>query len=92
MITCLYIFVSRKQAVNADELNKSIIWIHLFKTESFVDHLCYFCLVFAMLLCVSVYWSFWSPAWKALTSWLSSVMSNCEVGTFPLVCWVRCAA
>ena len=27
----------------------------------------------------------WSPAWKGLTSWFSSVMSNCEDGTFPLV-------
>ena len=32
------------------------------------------------------------PAGKGLTSWLSSVMSNCDVVTFPLVCWVRCAA
>ena len=34
----------------------------------------------------------WSPAWKGLTSWLSFVMSNCEVVTFPLVSWVRCGA
>ena len=27
----------------------------------------------------------WSPAGKGLTSWLSFVMSNCEVVTFPLV-------
>ena len=26
---------------------------------------------------------------KGLTSWLSFVMSNCEVVTFPLVSWVR---
>ena len=25
----------------------------------------------------------WSPAGKGLTSWLSFVMSNCEVVTFP---------
>ena len=31
----------------------------------------------------------WSPAGKRLTSWLSFVMSNCEVVTFPLVSWVR---
>ena len=31
-----------------------------------------------------------SPAGKGLTSWLSFVMSNCEVLTFPLVSWVRC--
>ena len=27
----------------------------------------------------------WSPAGKGLTSWLSFVMPNCEVATFPLV-------
>ena len=27
-----------------------------------------------------------------LTSWLSFVMSNYEVVTFPLVSWVRCGA
>ena len=31
----------------------------------------------------------WSSAGKGLTSWLSFVMSNCEVVTFPLVSWVR---
>ena len=34
----------------------------------------------------------WSPADKGLTSWLSFVMSNCEVVTFPLVSWVGCDA
>ena len=34
----------------------------------------------------------WSLAGKGLTSWLSFVMSNCEVVTFPLVSWVRCGA
>ena len=34
----------------------------------------------------------WSPAGKGLTSWLSFVMSVCEVVTFPLVSWVRCGA
>ena len=29
----------------------------------------------------------WSPAWKGLISWLSFVMSNCNVVTFPLVSW-----
>ena len=27
----------------------------------------------------------WSPAAKGLTSWLSFVMSNCDIVTFPLV-------
>ena len=34
----------------------------------------------------------WSSAEKGLTSWLSFVMSNCDVVTFPLVSWVRCGA
>ena len=34
----------------------------------------------------------WSPAGKGLTSWLSFMMSNCEVVTFPVVSWVRCGA
>ena len=34
----------------------------------------------------------WSSSGKGLTSWLSFVMSNCEVVTFPLVSWVRCGA
>ena len=32
----------------------------------------------------------WSPAGKGLTSWLSFVMSNCDVVTFSLVFWVSC--
>ena len=34
----------------------------------------------------------WSPAGKGLTSWLSFVMSNFDVVSFPLVSWVRCGA
>ena len=32
------------------------------------------------------------PAGKGLTSWLSLVMSKCDVVTFSLVSWVRCDA
>ena len=38
-----------------------------------MDLLCFFYLVVAMPLCVSVY--MWSPAGKGLTSWLSFVVS-----------------
>ena len=34
----------------------------------------------------------WPPAGKGLTSWLSFVMSNCDVVTIPLASWVRCGA
>ena len=57
-----------------------------------MDHSCYFWLVFVMLSCVSVCAALWSPAGKRLTSWLSFVMSNCEIVTFPLVSWVRYGA
>ena len=62
------------------------------KGASFVDNLCYFCLV---LLCFHARLfvdALWSLAGKGLTSWLSFVMSNCDVVTFPLVNWVRCGA
>ena len=58
-----------------------------------MDHLCCFCLV--VLLCFHArlfIGALWSPAGKGLTSWLSFVMSNCDVVTFPLVSWVRCGA
>ena len=55
-----------------------------------MDRLCFSCLVFAMLLCASVYMCLVSPAGKGLASWLSFVVSNCEFVTFPTVSWVRC--
>ena len=57
-----------------------------------MDHLCYFCLV---LLCFNARLfvdALRSPTGKGLTSWLSSVMSNRDIITFPLVSWVRCGA
>ena len=37
---------------------------------SFVDHLCYFCLVFVMLSCTSVYW------WLLVTCWERVCIKN----------------
>ena len=57
-----------------------------------MDHLSYFCLV---LLCFHARLfvdTLWSSAGKGLTSWLSFVMSNYDVVTFPLVSLVRCGA
>ena len=54
-----------------------------------MDHLRYFCLV---LLCFHAHLfvdALWSPAGKGLASWLSFVMSNCDVVTYLLVYWVR---
>ena len=61
-------------------------------SASFMDNLCDFCLV---LLCFRAYLfinDLWSPARKGLTSWLSFVLSNCKVVTFPSVSWVRWGA
>ena len=57
-----------------------------------MDHLCYsvlWLLCFRACLFID---ALWSPAGKGLTSWLSFVMSNCDVVTFQLVSWVRCGA
>ena len=57
-----------------------------------MDLLWYICLVllcFRERLFIDV---LWSPSGNGLTSWLSFVMSNCEVITFPLVSLVRCGA
>ena len=46
-----------------------------------MDHLCYLCLVFVMLLRLFIA-GLWSPAGKGLTSWLSFVISNYVFVTF----------
>ena len=57
-----------------------------------MDHLCYFCVVLLCFYTRLFVDSLGSPAGKGLTSWLSFVMSYCDVVTFPLVFWVRCGA
>ena len=47
-----------------------------------MDHLCYFCIVFVMLSRLLIA-ALWSPAGKGLTFWLSFVVLNCVVVTFP---------
>ena len=55
-----------------------------------MDHACYFCLEFVMLLWAYVYCCLVVTSWEMVTSWLSFVMSNCEFVTFQFVSWVRC--
>ena len=55
-----------------------------------MDHSCYFCHVFVMLRARLFIDALWLPTRKGLTSWLSFVMSYCEIVTFLLVCWARC--
>ena len=40
-----------------------------------MDHLCYLCLLFVMLLRLFI-GALWSPAGEEMTSWLSFVMFN----------------
>ena len=47
-----------------------------------MNHLCYLCLVFGMLLRL-FFAAIWSPEGKGLASWLLFVMCNCEFATFP---------
>ena len=47
-----------------------------------MDHLCYLCLVFVMLSRLLIA-ALWSPVGKGLTSWLSFVMFDCVLVTFP---------
>ena len=49
----------------------------------FFSVLCLQCLYARLFIC-----ALWSPAGKGLTSWLLSVLSNCDFVTFQLVSWV----
>ena len=58
-----------------------------------MDHLCVISVLFLLCFRARLFIdALWSPAGKGLTSWLSFVMFNCEVVTFPLVSWIRCGA
>ena len=57
-----------------------------------MDHLCYFCLVLPCFHASIFVDALRSPVGKGLISWLSFVMSCCDVVTFPLVSWVRFVA
>ena len=57
-----------------------------------MDHSCYFYLVLLCFYTRLFVDALWLPAGKRLTSWLSFVMSNCDVVIFPLVSRVRCGA
>ena len=54
-----------------------------------MDHLCYLCLVFVMLLHLFD-GALWSPEGKGMTSWLLFVMFIVIVLLSNLVSWDRC--
>ena len=67
--------------------------VKYFYCASLVDHLCLFSVLYLLCFCACLFIdALWSLAGSGLTSWLSFVMFNCEVDTFPLVSWVRCGA
>ena len=57
--------------------------------SSFVDHLCYLCLVFVMLSRLFIA-ALWLLAGKRLTSWLLSVSFDCVLSLSHVVSWVTC--
>ena len=66
--------------------------VKYFTDCSKADHLCYICL-FSLCFHARLFVdALRSPAGKGLTSWLSFVVSNCDVVTFPLISWVSCGA
>ena len=54
-----------------------------------MDHLCYLCLVFAILSLLFIA-ALWSPEGKGLTSWLLIVMFIVILFLSLLVSWDRC--
>ena len=52
----------------------------------------FFCGSFVLFRARLFIGALWSPAGKGLAPWLSFVMSNCKVVTFPLLSLVRCGA
>ena len=64
--------------------SKAVLFLWIIYVISVLSLLCFRAPLFIDAL--------WSPAEKGTTSWLSFVMSECEVVTFPLVSWVRCGA
>ena len=81
----LGVFHANQTSMCLDSQPSSKLFYWPFQGEtSFVDHLCYFCLV--LCFCARLYIdALWSPAGKEQTSWLSFVMYNCEFVTFSLV-------
>ena len=101
-LSCLLYFVTFPNVSwSTSELRAWLVPWNLFKPSSkifywpfqggtsFVDHLCYLCLVFVMLSHLLIA-ALRSPARKGLTSWLLLVIFNCVFVTSHVVSWVRC--
>ena len=66
----------------------NLLTAYVIDFTSFVDHLCFLCLVFLMLLHLFIA-AMWSPAGKGLTSWLLLVMFIVFMLLSHVVSWVR---
>ena len=62
----------------------------IIKMSSFVDVLCFFCIVFTMPLCASVYMCLMVFCWEGAYLLVLVCGAYGEFVTFPLVSWVRC--
>ena len=77
--------------INWDRITRQIFYWPFQGGTSFVDILCFCSVLCLICLCTRLFiCALWSPAGKGLTFWLSFVVSNCKLITFPLVSWVRC--
>ena len=65
--------------------SSKIVLLTILRRCFFVDHLCYFFLVFVMLSCASVYWCLVVTCWERADPFALVCISNCKVVTFPLV-------
>ena len=77
----LLIHILTKVEVGVVKPSSKIFLLTVPRRTSFVEYLCYLCLVFFMRsrLFIAV---MWSPAGKGLTSWLLFVTFNCVFVTF----------
>ena len=67
-----------------------LLYIAILKSSSFADHLCYLCLMFAMLSRLFIA-ALWSPERKGLTSWFLFVMCIIVILLLSnMVSWYRC--
>ena len=69
--------------LGSSELDILLCFIRGLSGTSFVDLLwVFFCLVLLCLCARLFICALWSPAGKGLTSWLSFVVSNCDLSLF----------
>ena len=84
-VVTFIINIGRKKSLKIDKCKSKTRIRDKFELERAYLSCVLLCLCARLFIC-----AMWSPAGKGLTSWLSFVVSNCEIVTFSLVSWVRC--